>query len=79
MVPKGTQSGQSFRLKGRGVPHLGGRGRGDLIVVVDVETPTKLDEEEAELLRQFAALRGEDVAPADEGFFSKVKSAFQSH
>ncbi|UDY35775.1 molecular chaperone DnaJ [Dermatobacter hominis] len=79
VVPKGTQSGQSFRLKGRGVPHLGGRGRGDLIVVVDVETPTKLDDEEAELLRQFAALRGEDVAPADEGFFSKVKSAFQSH
>ena len=79
VVPKGTQSGQSFRLKGRGVPHLGGRRRGDVIVVVDVETPTKLEEEEAELLRQFAALRGEDVAPADEGFFSKVKSAFQSH
>lgn len=79
VVPRGTQSGQSFRLKGRGVPHLGGRGRGDLIVVVDVETPDKLDDDEAELLRQFAALRGEDVAPADEGFFSKVKSAFQSH
>lgn len=79
VVPRGTQSGQSFRLKNRGVPHLGGRGRGDLIVVVDVETPTKLDEEEAELLRQFAEMRGEDVAPADEGFFSKVKSAFQAH
>lgn len=44
-----------------------------------METPTKLDEEEAELLRQFAEMRGEDVAPADEGFFSKVKSAFQAH
>lgn len=79
VVPKGTQSGESFRLKGRGVPHLAGRGRGDLIVVVDVETPSKLTEEEAELLRSFAELRGEDVAPLDEGFFSKVKSAFQSH
>ncbi|MBS1838828.1 MAG: molecular chaperone DnaJ, partial [Actinobacteria bacterium] len=60
-------------------PHLGGRGRGDLIVVVDVETPARLSDEEAELLRSYAELRGEDVAPADEGFFSKVRSAFQSH
>jgi len=77
VVPKGTQGGYSFRLKGRGVPHLGGRGRGDLIVVVDVETPEDLDDDEAELLRRFAEMRGEDVAPPDEGFFSKVKSAFQ--
>lgn len=79
VVPRSTQSGESFRLKGRGVPHLGGRGRGDLIVVVDVETPARLSDEEAELLRSYAELRGEDVAPADEGFFSKVRSAFQSH
>lgn len=78
VVPKGTQSGQTFRLRHRGVPHLGGRGRGDLIVVVDVETPSKLTDDEAELLRQFAAIRGEDVAPADEGFLKKVRSAFQS-
>lgn len=79
VLPRSTQSGEVFRLKGRGVPHLGGRGRGDVIVVVDVETPSRLTEEEAELLRRFAEIRGEDVAPADEGFFSKVKSAFQSH
>lgn len=79
VLPRSTQSGEVFRLKGRGVPHLGGRGRGDVIVVVDVETPSRLTDEEADLLRRFAEIRGEDVAPADEGFFSKVKSAFQSH
>ena len=76
LVPKGTQNGRIFRLKGRGVPHLAGRGRGDLVVVAQVETPSKLTDEEAELLRQFADLRGEAVAPADEGFFSKIRSAF---
>jgi molecular chaperone DnaJ len=76
VVPKGTQPGRTFRLKGRGVPHLQGRGRGDLVVVADIETPTKLRDEEAELLRQFANLRGEEVAPPDEGFLSKIRSAF---
>lgn len=79
VVPKGTRTGEEFRFRGRGVPHLGGRGRGDLIVVVDVETPSDLSEEEADLLRRFAELRGEDVAPPEDGFFSKVRSAFQSH
>lgn len=79
VVAGGTRSGASFRLKGRGVPHLTGRGRGDMIVVVDVETPSKLTEEEAELLRRYAELRDEEVAPPDEGFFSKVKSAFHGH
>ena len=77
VVPRGTQSGASFRLKGRGVPHLSGRGRGDLLVVVDVETPTKLSDEEAELLRQYALLRGEDLSAPGEGLLSKVKSVFQ--
>lgn len=77
VVPRGTQSGASFRLKGRGVPHLSGRGRGDLLVVVDVETPTKLSDEEAELLRQYALLRGEDLSAPGEGLISKVKSVFQ--
>lgn len=76
LIPKGTQNGRTFRLKGRGVPHLAGRGRGDLVVVANVETPTRLTDEEAELLRRFADLRGEAVAPADEGFFSKIRSAF---
>jgi len=77
VVPRGTQSGKVFKLKGRGVPHVDGRGRGDLMVRVGVEVPKKLEDEEEELLRRFAELRGEDVAPADEGFFSRIKTAFK--
>ncbi|MBA2325440.1 MAG: J domain-containing protein [Actinobacteria bacterium] len=76
-VPPGTQPGHVFRLKARGVPSLRGRGRGDLLVRLDVEVPDRLRPEEAELLRKLAELRGDDVAPADEGFFSRLKSAFQ--
>lgn len=77
VIPRGTQSGRLFRLRGRGVPHVQGRGRGDLIVHVTVDVPTSLDETEEELIRQLAAARGEEVAPADEGFFSKLRSAFK--
>jgi molecular chaperone DnaJ len=77
VVPPGTQPGHVFRLKGRGVGSLRGRGRGNLLVRIDVEVPERLKPEEAELLRRLAELRGEDVAPADEGFFSRLKSAFQ--
>ena len=77
VVPPGTQPGRVFTLKGRGVPSLHGRGRGDLLVRLDVEVPEKLRPEEEELLRQWAELRGDEVAPADRGFFRRVKSAFQ--
>ncbi len=77
VVPRGTQTGRVFRLRGRGVPHLGGRGRGDLLVHVLVETPDALGGEEEELLRRLAALRGDPVAPPDTGLFSKIKSAFK--
>lgn len=77
VVTPGTQPGQIFKLKGRGVPSLHGRGRGDLLVRVDVEVPERLGPEEDELLRQLAALRGEEVAPPDRGFFQRVRSAFQ--
>jgi molecular chaperone DnaJ len=76
-VPGGTQSGREFRLKGRGVPHLQGRGRGDLIVTVVVDVPTDLTKEQEELLRQLAASRGEAVAPHEAGFMSKLRSAFK--
>ena len=78
VVPAGTQSGRVFVFRGKGVPHLRGRGRGDLAVQVNVETPTDLSEDEAELLRRYAELRGEEVAPPDSGLFSKIKSAFRS-
>lgn len=75
-IPAGTQPGHRFVLRGKGVTRLQGRGRGDLIVIVRVEVPTKLTAEEAELLRQFAAGRGEPVGDAPGGLFSKIKSAF---
>jgi len=77
VIPQATPSGREFRLRGRGVPHLERRTRGDLIVRVVVEVPDDLTEEQEELLRRFAELRGEDVAPADAGFFSRIRSAFR--
>jgi len=77
VIPRGTQSGKVFKLKHRGVPRLDGRGRGDLLVQVRVEIPTTLDEESEDLLRRYATVRGEDVAPAEEGFFSRFKTAFK--
>ncbi|MFN8050559.1 MAG: molecular chaperone DnaJ [Acidimicrobiales bacterium] len=77
VIPKGTQSGRVFRLRGRGVPHLGGRGRGDLLVKAIVATPTDLSPAEAELLEQFAQLRGEEVVPAEGGLLSRIRSAFK--
>jgi molecular chaperone DnaJ len=77
VIPAGTQSGKELRLRGRGVPHLQGRGRGDLIVTVVVDTPDGLTKEQDELLRQFAQLRGEPVAPHDAGIMSKLRSAFK--
>lgn len=76
-VPRGTQTGRVFRLRGKGVPHVRGRGRGDLMVRVVVDTPIDLDQEAEEALRAIAAIRGEDVAPPDKGFMSRIKSAFQ--
>ncbi len=79
-LPPGTQSGRVFELRDRGVPAgaaRGGRGRGDLRLQVFVDTPSDLTKEEDELLRRLAALRGEDVAPADTGFLSRIRSAFK--
>lgn len=77
VVPAGTQPGRQFVLRGRGVPALHGRGRGHMRVLVRVEVPTKLSEAEATLLRQYAELRGDDVAPPESGgLFSRIKSAF---
>jgi molecular chaperone DnaJ len=66
-----------FRLRGRGVPHVRGRGRGDLVVELAVDTPVDLTPAEEDLLRQLAAARGDDVAAPESGFLSKLKSAFK--
>ncbi|MFP3901530.1 MAG: molecular chaperone DnaJ [Acidimicrobiia bacterium] len=76
-IPRGTQSGSVFRLRDRGVPHLDRRGRGDLVVTVDVAVPTDLDEDEEALLRQLAELRNDPVAPPPNGLFTKLRSALK--
>ncbi|MGI9577120.1 MAG: molecular chaperone DnaJ [Microthrixaceae bacterium] len=75
-IPAGTQMGQLFRIRHKGVPRLNGRGRGDLVVVADVRVPEKLDDESERLLRELATHRGEEVAPPSEGFMSRIRSAF---
>jgi molecular chaperone DnaJ len=77
VIPKGTQSGRVFRLRHRGVPHVEGRARGDLLVRAMVQTPQDLTSEQEELLEALAVARGEDVARPDSGLLSKIRSAFR--
>ena len=76
-VPAGTQPGVLLRMAGKGVPRLGGRGRGDLIVQVSVDVPTKLKGEERELLAKLAELRGEKTGDVAKGFLDRIKDAFK--
>ena len=75
-IPPGTQSGRVFRLRGKGVADLRGGLRGDQLVRVVVETPTKLGAKEKKLLKEFAQLNGDHVHPISKGFFEKVKELF---
>lgn len=76
VVPRGSQTGKVFRLRGRGVPHVRGRGRGDLLVALVVDTPTDLDSEDDAALREIAERQGHDVAPQERGVLGRIKSAF---
>ncbi len=77
-IRAGTQNGAVLTLRGRGVPRLRTSSRGDLLVHVEVRTPTRLDDAQEKLLRELAALRQEEVAVngARSGLFSKVRDAF---
>jgi len=75
-IPEGTQSGREFRLRGKGVPHLNARGKGDLIVTINVQTPTKLNKQQKELLRQLGETMAVEDAPHAAGVFEKVKEIF---
>jgi molecular chaperone DnaJ len=75
-VPEGTQSGKEFRIRGKGVPHLNERGRGDLVVQVAVQTPRKLTKVQRELLRQLAETMTVENKPTSRSLFSKVKEMF---
>lgn len=75
-VAPGTQTGKIVRLRNHGVPHVRGRGRGDLHVQIVVDTPESLSKEEEQLVRSLAELRGEQVATASEGgLFSRLRSS----
>jgi molecular chaperone DnaJ len=76
-IPEGTQSGREFRLRGKGVPHLNERGKGDLIVEIRVQTPSKLNKQQKELLRQLAETMTIENTPTSRGIFGKVKDIFQ--
>lgn len=73
-VPAGTQSGTIFRLRGLGIPSLGGRGRGDQYVTVAVRTPTRLTSEQRELFERLAEIGGDEVS--GKGLFERVKDIF---
>jgi molecular chaperone DnaJ len=75
-IPEGTQSGSIFRLKGKGIPSLNGRGRGDLFVTVNVVTPSKLTREQRKLLEQLAAVSEIENKPLEKSLLNKVKDIF---
>ena len=74
-VPAGTQSGETFRLRNKGMPRLQRRGHGDLYVKVQVFTPESLNEEQREALEAFAEAGGEEI-DVEQGFFEKLKNSF---
>jgi molecular chaperone DnaJ len=74
-IPPGTQSGETFRLRDKGMPRLQRRGHGDLYVKVQVVTPDNLNEEQREALEDFAEAGGEEIE-VEQGFFEKLKNSF---
>ena len=70
-IPEGTQTGTVFRLKGKGIPVLNGRGRGDQYVTVTIETPRNLNKEQKEALRKFSETVGENNYEKRKSFFKK--------
>ncbi len=75
-IPEGVQSGREFRLRGKGVPHLNERGKGDLIVEVRVETPSKLTSKQKDLMRQLSETMVVENEPHSRGLLDKMKDIF---
>ena len=83
-VPKGTQTGTRFRLRGKGMPNVGGRGRGDLFVEMLVDTPRRVSKEQRALIEELAgtmrdhkvAPQGQDAQESGRPFFERVKDIF---
>jgi molecular chaperone DnaJ len=76
-IPTGTQSQKILRLKGKGMQRLGSYGQGDQLIRVMVETPTKLNGEQRELLKRFDEIDRESTHPMHHKFFEKVKNLFE--
>lgn len=77
-IPAGTQTGKTFRLKGKGAPRLRGGSQGDQHVTAKIVTPTKLNDAQKEALLAFAKASGDEkIAPQKKGFFNKVKDALE--
>ena len=77
-VPEGTQSGTTFRLRGKGVQYVNGRGRGDMYVKCEVEIPKKLSRTQREALKKFEGTLKEDNYEKRKGFFKKLKDMFNN-
>jgi molecular chaperone DnaJ len=76
-IPAGTQSGQSFKLRGKGILNVNGRDRGDLFARVIVEVPTSLNDDQRRKLEEFAELCGEENTPLHKSFFDRAKQFFR--
>ena len=75
-IPSGTQYGAIFRIKGQGLPDMRTHRSGDQLVQVTIETPTKLNSNQKELLREFAKTENKTVSPKSKSFFEKLKKNF---
>ena len=71
-IPEGTQTGTKFTLRGKGIPDVNTKRKGDLIISVVVETPKSLTAEQKKLLREFSASLGEENNDKQQGFFKKM-------
>ena len=76
-VPAGTQSGQLFKLRGKGIQNIDGRDRGDLLARLIVEVPSRLNAEQRRKLEEFAALCGDENTPLRKSFFERAKEFFK--
>ena len=74
-IPPGTQSGKVFRLRGKGIPDVHGRGQGDELVRVNIEIPTRLNSAQRKLIEEFAKASGEDIDK--ESITDKIRKAFK--
>ena len=76
-MPAGTQSGQVFKFRGKGVVNVNGRHHGDLLVRMIVEVPTRLNPQQRQKLEEFASLCGDENAPLHKKFFERAKEFFR--